>query len=74
MPASIGVAGAGRQQHGLGLQRPGLLDGQGVVADDKRLRAQLAQVVDEVVGEAVVVIDDEDHAPLLGAGPRPAKH
>ena len=27
-----------------------------------RLRAQLVQVVDEVVGEAVVVIDDQDHA------------
>jgi hypothetical protein len=32
-----------------------------------RLRAQLREVVDEVPGEAVVVVDDEDHARLLGA-------
>src|SRR3954454_16328935 len=31
-----------------------------VVADDLDVRAQLAEVLDEVVGEAVVVVDDED--------------
>ncbi|MNN48952.1 hypothetical protein D3C81_1634540 [compost metagenome] len=61
-------AGAGRQQYGLGLQRPGFLDGQVVVADDMRLGAQLREVVDEVVGKAVVVIDDEDHGRVLRTG------
>ena len=35
----------------------------GVVAHDVELGAQLAQVLDEVVGERVVVVDDEDAHP-----------
>ena len=37
-----------------------LVDRGGVVADDLELRPQLPQVLDEVVGEGVVVVDDED--------------
>ena len=45
--------------------RGDLVEGDLVVAVDGRVRAQLAQEVDEVVGEAVVVIDDEEaHGPL----------
>src|SRR5437762_426287 len=33
-----------------------------VVADDVRVGPQLAEVLHEVVGERVVVVDDEDHA------------
>ena len=42
--------------HGLHLVEGGL-----VVADDGHLGAELAEVLVEVVGEAVVVIDEEDH-------------
>jgi hypothetical protein len=66
----VGRAGTGRQQDGLGLQRPGLGGRQVVVAHDLRLRAQLREVVDEVVGKAVVVIDDQDHGlASRGCGP-----
>ena len=41
-----------------------LTDLGAVVADDVDLGSQLAQVLDEVVGEAVVVVDDENQ----GAG------
>ena len=36
-----------------------------VVALHHDLGAELAEVLDEVVGEAVVVVDDEDHAAKL---------
>ena len=35
---------------------------QGVVAVDHRIGAQLAGVLHEVVGEAVVVVEDQEHA------------
>ncbi len=57
----IRCAGTGRQQHGGGVQRPRLIHRQVVIAHHMRRRAQLREVVDEIVGEAVVVIDDEDH-------------
>ena len=59
MPASFGVHGPGRDDHAVvaALQQP--VDGGGVVAHDLHLGAQLAQVLDEVVGERVVVVDDE---------------
>jgi len=37
-----------------------LPDADGVVPDDVRLRAQLAQVLDEVVGEGIVVVQNQD--------------
>ena len=36
-------------------------DGRPVVADHVDLRPELAQILDEVVGERIVVIDDNDH-------------
>ena len=39
-----------------------------------RLRPQLVQVVDEVVGEAVVVIDHQDHDEVLTAALRPRQY
>src|SRR5688572_13566671 len=46
------------RRHGLDLTDRDL-----VVASDAELRAQLAQVLDQVVGERVVVVDDENHSP-----------
>ena len=34
---------------------------QGVIALDQRFRPQLVQIVNEIVGEAVIVIDHQDH-------------
>jgi hypothetical protein len=57
-------AGAGREQDALGLAAPRPLHGQLVVAIDLDLRAQLSQVLDKVVGERIVVVEDEDHGEL----------
>ena len=45
-----------------------------VVAVDDRLGAELAQLLDEVVDERVVVVDEEDpgaHGPAIVPGPGP---
>ena len=60
MPASSGVHGPGRDDDAVGRALEQLVDGRDVVAHDLDLGAQLAQVLDEVVGERVVVVDDED--------------
>ena len=61
----VGGAGPGRQHDAFGLQRQRLARGQRVIALDPHLRAQLAQIVEQVVGEAVIVIDQKDHgAPI----------
>ncbi len=54
------AARAGRDDQPLGSAREQLVDVGGVVADDLRLAAHLPEVLDEVVGEGVVVVDDED--------------
>ena len=57
-------AGAGRQHDRLGLAREHVVDRDLVVAMHDDVRPQLAQVVDEVEGEAVVVVDQQDHGRL----------
>ena len=64
----VGVAGTGREHDALRMLRHGLADADLVVAPDFHLGAELAQEVEEVVGEAVVVIDQEVHR----SGPRSA--
>ena len=63
----VGRAGAGREHDALGLQLQDFGDGDLVVAEHAAGCTQLAQVVDEVIGEAVVVIDQNQHvaAPAL---------
>ena len=56
----LGAARTGRDQHGVGPLGPDAGDVDGVVAEDDRVRAELAQLLDEVVDEGVVVVDDED--------------
>src|SRR5438094_949154 len=48
------------------------LDVHRVVADDLEVDAELTQVLDEVVGERVVVVDDEDHRRATPAAMRSA--
>src|SRR6266478_8493303 len=63
----VGIAGSGRDHDALGLERDDRLAGQSVVAHDLERRAQLAEILDEVVGEGVVVVDDEDHRSVPAA-------
>ena len=56
----VGRAGAGRDDHAVGAALEELVDGGGVVAHDVDLRAELPQVLHEVVGEGVVVVDHQD--------------
>ena len=61
IPASRGVQGPGEITIAAGSQRERVLDAEGVVPVDHRIGAQLAGVLDQVVGEAVVVVEDEEH-------------
>jgi hypothetical protein len=56
----VGGARPGRQHDPLGREGRDLIQAYLVVPVDDRLRPQLAEEMDEVVGEAVVVIDDEE--------------
>src|SRR2546425_6101719 len=58
---STGRAGAGGEHRRCGLEGEHLLHREHVVAVDDGLRPQLAEVLDEVVGERVVVVEDEEH-------------
>ena len=60
MPASLGVHGPGETTTRSKPPLEQLVDRGAVVAHDLELAPQLAQVLDEVVGERVVVVDDED--------------
>src|SRR5690606_28565673 len=57
----LGRTGPGADDDGLRLQAGHLLDGDAVVPVDRLGRPQLAQVLDQVVGEGVVVVDHDDH-------------
>ena len=54
-------AGAGRQHDRVGLRRQHVGDRDLVVAMHDDIRPQPAQVMDEVEGEAVVIVDQDDH-------------
>ncbi len=57
MPASFGVHGPGEITIAVGRARADRVDGDRVVALDRDLGAELAEVLGEVVGERVVVVD-----------------
>ena len=57
--ARLGSARTGRQQDAVGCERHRLGDGHLVVAHHDRVGAELAEVLDEVVDEAVIAVDDE---------------
>jgi len=54
-------AGAWRYANARGLERLDFLQGHGIVADDFHFCTELAEVLYEVVGEGIVVVDDEQH-------------
>src|SRR3546814_6223554 len=62
----IGCAGAGRDKDRVGAGAKGLCRGERVVAFDAHLGAQLDQIVNEVEGEAVIIVDrSEEHTSEL---------
>jgi hypothetical protein len=56
----VGRARPGRDDDAVGSALQQLVDRRDVVAHDVDLRAELAEDLDEVVRERVVVVDDED--------------
>ena len=56
----VGRAGAGRQENAVRTGGEGFLDRHFIIADHARFRAQLFQIMDEIPGEAVIIVDDED--------------
>ena len=54
-------AGPGRDHHSRDAHRSDFIDCDLVVAPDDRTLTKLAQVLDEVVGEGIVVVEDETH-------------
>ena len=66
IPASSGVHGPGETTTRSGRGGEQLIDARAVVANYLDLGAELAEVLDEVVGEGVVVVDHErSHATSL---------
>src|SRR5262249_40911444 len=57
----VGRARPGRDDDAPRGQRRHFGDGERVVALDAHLRAQLAQVLRQVVGERIVVVDEQQH-------------
>ena len=76
-PAVLGASRPGRDEHGVGPLGPDARHVDGVVAEHHGLGPQLAQLLDQVVDEGVVVVEDEDprsHGPTIvpcPAGARP---
>jgi len=60
---AIGSAGARRQHHARRAARGERAGGYGVVADHLHVGSERLDELDEVVGERVVVVDDEDPGP-----------
>ena len=56
MPASCGVHGPGEIRMSVGMQRFDFVDGCLIVAANDNFISQLADVLDEVVGERIVII------------------
>ena len=63
MPASVGVQGPGESTIASGCKPDHVVGAHGVVAVHSDIRSQPAQVMDQVEGEAVVIVDQDDHDP-----------
>ncbi len=60
MPASRGVHGPGEMTIAAGLDRPRAGDVDRVVAPDDHFGAEFAEVLHQVVGERIVIVDHEE--------------
>jgi hypothetical protein len=63
----LGSAGARRNQDALGVKGLDFADGDLVVAANFDFGTQFSEVLDEVVGERVVVVENENHRVILAA-------
>ena len=70
MPASAGEQ-AGRHADAVGVERGDLIQRDLVVARDAHVLAQFAEVLHQVVGKRIVVVDHQQHV-LLSGEPGPA--
>src|SRR4051812_43122400 len=61
-------AGPGGDNNPLRRHARHLIDRQGIVAEHAAPRAELAEVLHQVVGEGVVVVDHEEHAASFASG------
>ena len=52
---------SGRDEDAFGFERADLFDGDLVVAMDLHIHLHLAQILDEIVGERIVIIYDQHH-------------
>src|SRR5258705_1833393 len=71
-PRVVGPAGPWRDHDRVGGHREGVLHGDLVVPDHLRHVAQLSQVLNQIPGEGVVVVDHQDHASSPPAARRTA--
>ena len=62
----IGGARARRDDYPVGLETGDFGRGRLVIAEDLDLGPEFAQPLDEVIGERVVIVDDEDHRSPIG--------
>ena len=53
----VGIAGTWRENNSVGTHLYCLVGAEGIVAPNFDLRSQFAQIVAEVVGETIVIID-----------------
>ena len=70
MPASSGRPGPGEMTMRSGRMARDLVERDLVVALDDRRRAQLAEVLGQVQGERIVVVDEQNHSPGFRHGER----
>ena len=67
----VRITRSGRQHDGIGLQGTDLVKAEGIVAvhlqirRDRMVGSQFPEVLHQVEGEAVVVVDDQEHRPVL---------
>ena len=59
---TVRITRAGRENNARRLQRQGLGCTHGVIADDARRRPQFLEIMHQVEGETVVIVDDQQHA------------
>src|SRR5215467_9081690 len=57
-----GHSGPGRYHQARGLQFPNALDGDLIVAIHNRFGTQLTQVLNQVIGKRIIVVDDQKHS------------
>src|SRR5690242_15230727 len=60
-----GSARSRRQYDGRRRENANVIDGDRVIAAHFDLRAQLTEVLDEVIREGIVIVDDEQHRRLF---------